>query len=70
MSKSPTKTVTYSGGSDGVVMYLSCGAVEFLHGVPVEVCAEDAKSLARNPDFQPAAKATTTTTTKPSEEDA
>ena len=70
MSKSPSKTVTYSGGSDGVVMYLSCGAVEFLHGVPVEVCAEDAKSLARNPDFQPAAKATTTTTTKPSEEDA
>ena len=69
MSKIPTKTVTYSGGSDGVVMYLSCGAVEFLHGVPVEVCAEDAKSLARNPDFQPAAKATTTTT-KPSEEDA
>ena len=69
MSKSPSKTVTYSGGSDGVVMYLSCGAVEFLHGVPVEVCAEDAKSLARNPDFQPAAKATTTTT-KPSEEDA
>ena len=70
MSKIPTKTVTYSGGSDGVVMHLSCGAVEFLHGVPVEVCAEDAKSLARNPDFQPAAKATTTTTTKPSEEDA
>ena len=69
MSKSPSKTVTYSGGSDGVVMHLSCGAVEFLHGVPVEVCAEDAKSLARNPDFQPAAKATTTTT-KPSEEDA
>ena len=69
MSKIPTKTVTYSGGSDGVVMYLSCGAVEFLHGVPVEVCAEDAKSLARNPDFQPAAKATTPTT-KPSEEDA
>ena len=68
MSKIPTKTVTYSGGSDGVVMYLSCGAVEFLHGVPVEVCAEDAKSLARNPDFNPAPKATTPTT-KPSEED-
>ena len=71
MSKSPSKTVTYSGGSDGVVIHFSSGhAVEFLHGVPVEVCAEDAKSLARNPDFQPAAKATTTTTTKPSEEDA
>ena len=69
MSKSPSKTVTYSGGSDGVVMYLSCGAVEFLHGVPVEVCAEDAKSLAGNPDFNPAPKATTHTT-KPSEEDA
>ena len=60
MSKSPTKTVTYSGGSDGVVMYLSSGAIEFLHGVPVEVSAEDAKSLAGNPDFQPAPRATTT----------
>ena len=60
MSKTPTKTVTYSGGSDGVVMYLSSGAIEFLHGVPVEVSAEDAKSLAGNPDFQPAPRATTT----------
>ena len=68
MSKSPSKTVTYSGGSDGVVMHLSCGAVEFLHGVPVEVCAEDAKSLAGNPDFQPAPKATTPTTS-PHKED-
>ena len=66
-TKTSTKTVTYSGGSDGVVMHLSCGAVEFPHGVPVEVCAEDAKSLAGNPDFQPAPKATTTTTTKPEE---
>ena len=70
MSKSPSKTVTYSGGSDGVVMHLSCGAVEFLHGVPVEVCAEDAKSLAGNPDFNHPAPTATTTTTKPSEEDA
>ena len=70
MSKSPSKTVTYSGGSDGVVMYLSCGAVEFLHGVPVEVCAEDAKSLAGNPDFNHPAPKATTPTTKPSEEDA
>ena len=65
MSKSPPKTVTYSGGSDGVVMYLSSGATEFLHGVPVEVSAEDAKSLAGNPDFQPAPRATTIT--KPEE---
>ena len=70
MSKSPTKTVTYSGGSDGVVMYLSCGAVEFLNGVPVEVSAEDAKSLAGNPDFNHPAPKATTHTTKPSEEDA
>tara|TARA_B110001454_G_C12477766_1_gene333021 strand:- start:159 stop:371 length:213 start_codon:yes stop_codon:yes gene_type:complete len=67
VSKSPPKTVTYSGGSDGVVMYLSSGATEFLHGVPVEVSAEDAKSLAGNPDFQPAPRATTPTT-QPSEE--
>ena len=68
MSKSPPKTVTYSGGSDGVVMYLSSGAIEFLHGVPVEVSAEDATSLAGNPDFHPAPKATTPTTS-PSKED-
>ena len=67
MSKSPPKTVTYSGGSDGVVMYLSSGATEFLHGVPVEVSAEDAKSLAGNPDFHPAPKASTPTN-QPSEE--
>ena len=67
MSKSPSKTVTYSGGSDGVVIHFSSGhAVEFLHGVPVEVSAEDAKSLAGHPDFQPAAKASPTT--QPSEE--
>ena len=59
-TKSPNKTVTYSGGSDGVVIHFATGPVEFLHGVPVEVSAEDAKSLAGNPDFQPAAKATTT----------
>ena len=54
------KTVTYSGGSDGVVFHFSSGhVVEFPHGVAVEVCAEDAKSLASHPDFQPAAKATT-----------
>ena len=72
MSKSPSKTVTYSGGSDGVVIHFSSGhAVEFLHGVPVEVCAEDAKSLAGNPDFNhPAPTKATTHPTKPSEEDA
>ena len=70
MSKSPSKTVTYSGGSDGVVIHFSSGhVVEFPHGVPVEVCAEDAKSLVGNHDFQPAPKATTPTT-QPSEEDA
>ena len=68
MSKSPSKTVTYSGGHDGVVIHFPSGPVEFPHGVPVEVSAEDAKSLARNPDFNPAPKATTPTT-KPSEED-
>ena len=67
MSKASTKTVTYSGGSTGVVMHLSGGATEFLHGVPVEVSAEDAKSLSGNPDFQPAPKATTPTT-QPSKE--
>ena len=68
-TKASSKTVTYSGGSDGVVIHFASGPVEFPHGVPVEVSAEDAKSLAGNPDFQPAPKATTPTT-KPSEEDA
>ena len=59
MSKT-TKPVTYSGGSDGVVIHFSGGhVVEFPHGVSVEVCAEDAKSLVGHPDFQPAVKATT-----------
>ena len=58
-TKSPNKTVTYSGGSDGVVLHFPTGPVEFLHGVPVEVSAEDAKSLAGNPDFQPAPRAAT-----------
>ena len=72
MSKSPSKTVTYSGGSDGVVIHFSSGhAVEFLHGVPVEVCAEDAKSLAGNPDFNhPAPTKAPPHPTQPSEEDA
>jgi len=70
VSKTPTKTVTYLGGSSGVVMHFSSGhAVQLPHGVPVEVCAEDAKSLAGHPDFNPAPKATTPPT-KPSEEDA
>ena len=52
--------MTYSGGSDGGGIHFSSGHVgEFPHGVAVEVCAEDAKSLASHPDFQPAAKATT-----------
>ena len=54
MSKT-TKPVTYSGGSDGVVIHFSSGP----HGVSIEVCAEDAKSLVGHPDFQPAVKATT-----------
>ena len=68
-TKASNKTVTYSGGSTGVVIHFSSGPVEFLHGVPVEVSAEDAKSLVDNPDFNPAPKATTPTT-QPSKEDA
>ena len=68
-TKPSTKTVTYSGGSDGVVIHFPSGhVVEFLHGTPVEVCAEDAKSLAGHPDFQ--APKATTPTTSPHKEDA
>ena len=57
--------VVYSGGSDGVVVHLPSGPVEFLHGVPVAVSAQDAKSLAEHPDFQ--AAPTKATTPKPEE---
>ena len=62
-TKTPTKTVTYSGGHDSVTLhFLSGHVVVFPNGTPVEVCAEDASVLADNPDFQPAPRATTTTT--------
>ena len=57
--------VVFTGGSDGVVLHLPNGPVEFLHGVPGAVSAEDAQSLADHPDFHPA----TVATTKPEEAD-
>ncbi len=67
-TKASTKTVTYSGGTDGVVIHFSSGhVVEFPHGVPIEVCPEDAKALSGHPDFQ-APKATTPTTKSPEED--
>jgi len=59
-SAAPSEVV-YTGGSDGVVLHLANGPVEFLHGVSVVVSAEDALSLADHPDFHPATPATTTT---------
>ncbi len=58
-SAAPSEVV-YDGGSDGVVIHLPNGPVEFLHGVPVAVSQEDAQSLLDHPDFHPAPKATTT----------
>ena len=58
--KTAPAEVVYNGGSDGVVIHLPNGPVEFLHGVPVAVSAEDAQSLADHPDFHPATPATTT----------
>ena len=63
-STAPSEVV-YTGGSDGVVLHLPNGPVEFLHGVTVVVSAEDAQSLADHPDFTPA----TAATTKPEEAD-
>ena len=64
-----TKQVTYAGGLDSVTLhFLSGHVVEFPNGTPVEVCAEDAAVLADNPDFQPAAKATTPPTSPPKED--
>lgn len=57
-STAPSEVV-YIGGSDGVVLHLPNGPVEFLHGVAVAVSTEDAKSLADHPDFQPADQANT-----------
>ncbi len=62
-----TQSVTYSGGMSGVVISFPSGhSHEFPKGVPVEICSEDAKSLANNPDFAPAPKAANP---KPSKED-
>ena len=53
--------LVYQGGMSGVVMHFpSEHVVEFIHGVPVSVCVEDAESLADNPDFQPAVSAKST----------
>ena len=63
-----SKTVTYNGGLDGVTIHLPSGAIEFPRGTPVEVSAEDASVLSKNPDFQ-AHKATTTPPISPPKED-
>ena len=63
-----TKSVTYSGGLDAVVIHLPSGAVEFPRGTPVEVSAEDASVLSDNSDFKAPTKAVPTPTAKPSEE--
>ena len=57
-----SKTVTYNGGLDGVIIHFPSGAIEFPRGAPVEVSGQDAAVLATHPDFQPADKAATTTT--------
>ena len=60
------KTVTYTGGSDGVVISFNSGhRIEFLKGNKVEICAEDAKELEGNDDFKPASKQATDPTPKP-----
>jgi len=51
--------LVYTGGSDGVVLHLPTHVVEFLHGVPTEVCVADAEALADHPDIHPADKAAT-----------
>ena len=63
-----TKSVTYNGGLDAVVIHLPSGAVEFPRGTPVEVSAEDASVLSDNSDFKAPTKAASTPTAKPSEE--
>jgi hypothetical protein len=40
--------------------------VEFHHGQPVKVCAQDAKSLAQNSDFHPAEQSAPAETPKES----
>tara|TARA_R110000803_G_scaffold79437_1_gene145050 strand:+ start:1172 stop:1393 length:222 start_codon:yes stop_codon:yes gene_type:complete len=51
--KTPPVELVYSGGLDGVVIHFPTDhVVTFERGVPVEVCADDAKALEPNPDFQ------------------
>ena len=70
-SNDATQKATYNGGMSGVVINFDSGhIVEFPRGVAVEVCEEDAKALANNPDFnKPASKAKTNPTPAPQKED-
>lgn len=56
--------LVYTGGSDGVVIHLPTHVVEFLHGVPTEVCAADAEALADHPDIHPAESSAATPDSK------
>ena len=66
-SNDATHKATYNGGMRGVVINFDSGhIVEFPRGVAVEVCEEDAKALANNPDFnKPASKAKANPTPTP-----
>ncbi len=54
MSKG-NKSFQYKGPIDSVQIHLpNCGTITCDHGVTFEVCADDAKVLADNPDFEAA----------------
>jgi hypothetical protein len=68
MSKG-NKSFQYIGPIDSVQIHLpNCGIVTCDHGVPFEVCAEDAKILADNPDFEAASASKSSTSPKEAEQ--
>jgi hypothetical protein len=55
------KSFQYCGGMDSVQIQLpNCGIITCDNGTPFEVCAEDAKILADNPDFEAASASKST----------
>ena len=68
MSKG-NKSFDYVGGMDSVQIHLpNCGIITCSPGVPFEVCAQDAKILADNPDFEAASASKSTTAPKEAEQ--
>jgi hypothetical protein len=67
MSKG-NKSFQYVGGMDSVQIHLpNCGIITCDNGTSFDVCSEDAKILADNPDFEAAQASKSSTSLKEAE---